>query len=78
MWSLCCDNSTMFYRRSGELFEGDNVLAIDNRSIDNLHISEIKPLLRELRSEYTLKIQYEVKKPGKAFVAKLQEAQAVS
>lgn len=51
--------------RSGEILEGDVVLAVDNKSIDNLHISEIKSILKDLRDDYSMKIQFNVNKPGK-------------
>ncbi|XP_065067097.1 glutamate receptor-interacting protein 2-like isoform X2 [Rhopilema esculentum] len=47
----------------GDLFEGDIVLAIDNKSIDNLHASEVKSIVKELKTQYSLKIQFNVVSP---------------
>ena len=45
------------------------MLAVDNRSVDNLHISEIKSILKSLGSQYTMKIEFSVDKQGETVKA---------
>jgi len=52
--------------RCGEVFEGDIVLALNNKSLENLHNSEIKSIVKDVRNDYTLKIQFNVDKKGES------------
>ena len=54
------------FGRCGEVFEGDIVLALNNRSLENLHNSEIKSIVKDVRNDYTLKIQFNVDKKGES------------
>eukprot|EP00794_Sanderia_malayensis_P006326 gene6326-7051_t len=49
--------------KSGEILDGDIVLAINDKSVESLHISEIKQLVKQISGEYKMKIQYEVSQP---------------
>ena len=40
------------------------MLALNNRSLDNLHISEIKSIVKDVRNDYTVKIQFSIDKKG--------------
>ena len=39
-------------------------MALNNRILDNLHISEIKSILKDVRNDYAMKVQFKIDKKG--------------
>ncbi len=50
--------------RTGEILDGDVVLAINGKNVEGLHISEAKTLLKQADTEYKLQTQIEVDQTG--------------